>query len=126
MKFEEIRRSMMLVNAIRLADKSERRGPLWGLVLEICGTGSTTATAICRECGWDPHQDASKEVRWNPEVLESEKRQGGGATCEEVLNSLKDLNGYLNAVANQLPVGELSAVLEKIKSSADVIERASK
>jgi hypothetical protein len=67
MKFEDIRRSLMLVAAIRIAKKSYRRGPLWALVMEICGTGSTTACAICRECGWDPDQDASKEVKWNPD-----------------------------------------------------------
>jgi len=45
---------------------------------------------------------------------------------ESLLAALIDLNGYLNAVANQLPVGELSAVLEKVKNSAEAIAQAEK
>lgn len=46
------------------------------------------------------------------------------AAAPDLLEACKDLNGYLNAVANQLPVSELSAVLEKVKRSADAIAKA--
>lgn len=67
---------------------------------------------------------------------DTEKIKVGGITVEgdanarliaaapELLAALKDLNGYLNAVANQLPVRELSAVLDKISRSADAIAKA--
>ncbi len=31
--------------------------PLWAFVKDICCVGSTSATKICRECGWDPDQE---------------------------------------------------------------------
>lgn len=53
----------MIVNAHRMAKPSELRGiPLWGFVRDVCGTGSTYACEICKECGWDAHQPAKDKL----------------------------------------------------------------
>lgn len=36
-----------------------RKRELWTFVIDLVGTGSTTACEICRKHGWDPHQPAS-------------------------------------------------------------------
>lgn len=52
---DSIDRETMLRNAWRIAPRRfvESRF-LWGFVKEVCGVGSTSAKAICRELGWDP------------------------------------------------------------------------
>jgi hypothetical protein len=54
----KVDRKVLIQNAFRMAHfKYNGRGPLWVFVRDLCGVGSTSATAICRECGWDPDQD---------------------------------------------------------------------
>ncbi len=37
-------------------------GPTWGKVAYFCGLGSTSATALCREFGVDPHHDRGRQI----------------------------------------------------------------
>jgi hypothetical protein len=61
-KLEHIPRKLMLICAHRMLSKKYKGLPLWAFVLDICATGSRSAAAICRHCGWDPDQDGSKEL----------------------------------------------------------------
>ena len=52
---DQIDRRLMLANAWTKVRHHFRGVPLWVFVRDICGCGSTSAIAICEECGWDPH-----------------------------------------------------------------------
>ncbi|MFG0317412.1 MAG: hypothetical protein ACF8XB_09075 [Planctomycetota bacterium JB042] len=60
-----IDREIMLRNAWRVTGRRfvENR-LLWGFVASVCGVGSTSAHAICRELGWNP--DATEMPPTNP------------------------------------------------------------
>ena len=51
---DAIDRRVMLLNAISVAAESKINRPLWAVVRDVCGVGSTTATKICRELHWNP------------------------------------------------------------------------
>ncbi len=42
-------------------------GPTWGKVAYFCGLGSTSATALCREFGVDPHHDRGRQIELETE-----------------------------------------------------------
>ena len=52
----------MLTNAHALLRHKYRKTPLWALVVDVCGVGSTRGAQICREFGWNPDQDGSKRL----------------------------------------------------------------
>lgn len=57
-------RYILLCNALSNATRGRRTDPLWAVVRDLCGVGSTSATEICLELGWDPYQRAgSGETR---------------------------------------------------------------
>lgn len=70
---KDARFECLLRNAIKMASYREKRiRPLWGLVRDLTGYGSTTAKALCRSLGWNP--DASARDRLPPPPAgESEK-----------------------------------------------------
>jgi len=41
-------------------------GPTWAKVAHVCGLGSTSAIALCREFEVDPHHDCSRASEGNP------------------------------------------------------------
>lgn len=58
-----IDRKRMLFFAHMHLWRKYRKSPLWALVGDICGCGSTYATVICWECGWDPHQEVTSKIQ---------------------------------------------------------------
>lgn len=60
---DRVSRETILLNAHRQLSKKFKRGPLWSFIVETCAVGSTSAMEICRELGWDPHQDGAKPLR---------------------------------------------------------------
>ena len=65
MKIDEIDaipRCRILRNAIQSMPKSQLKGrPLWGVVRDLCGCGSSMAVEICLEIGWNPDADAAEK-----------------------------------------------------------------
>jgi hypothetical protein len=61
-RLEAVPRDLMVRNALTYAIRGRRREPLWAVVADVCGVGSTSATQICVELGWDPHQEAGKPL----------------------------------------------------------------
>lgn len=51
----------IILNCHRLLRHKYRRVPLWALVSDITGFGSTTSTQLCNDIGLDPHQNAGKK-----------------------------------------------------------------
>lgn len=63
MKLEEISRGFILRAAINQMSRQRRRGrPLWSLVRDLCGVGSGSGHAICRELGWNPDADGYESL----------------------------------------------------------------
>lgn len=63
MKLEDISRGFMLRAAIENMSHHRRRAvPLWSLVRNLCGVGSGSAHAICRELGWNPDAAGTDEI----------------------------------------------------------------
>lgn len=58
---EKCSRSIMARNAVKNMSRKNQRRPLWCLIQEICGVGSTTATMICRELNLDPDKKVSDQ-----------------------------------------------------------------
>ena len=62
-KLDGINRAFMLRAALQRVSRAHRRGrPLWGIVSELCGVGSTSASEICRELNWNPDASATEEL----------------------------------------------------------------
>lgn len=64
---QRIDRKVMLVNAARHY-KGRKSSPIWVLIRDICGVGSTTALAIGRELGWNPYHEIKTLRHGDPEV----------------------------------------------------------
>ena len=63
MRLDEVNREWMIRGAHRLAARQRKRLiPLWSFVGAVCWVGSTSATMICRELGWDPDAPADKDL----------------------------------------------------------------
>lgn len=60
----EISREDMLRYAHGLVrgQRTWRHTPLWSFVRNVCGVGSTSGAAICRELGWNPDAWTSQEL----------------------------------------------------------------
>jgi hypothetical protein len=50
------RLTCLISNAHRLLKGRYRQSPLWALVSDLTGNGSTTSVDICRAAGFDPSQ----------------------------------------------------------------------
>ena len=50
------RLTCLISNAHRLLKARYRKSPLWALVADLTGNGSTTSAEICRDAGYDPNQ----------------------------------------------------------------------
>lgn len=53
----------LVARAIRLAKPRRGSSPRWVLVRDLFGVGSTTATQLCREHGFDPSETAGSSPR---------------------------------------------------------------
>jgi len=57
-RLDEVPRDLMVRAGIRLLRKHgssvAKTAPVWVAVVDLCGVGSTSACAICRELGLDP------------------------------------------------------------------------
>lgn len=58
-RLERVSRETLILNAHRMAGRKFKGQPLWGFITGVCAVGSHSAVEICRELGWNPHQDAS-------------------------------------------------------------------
>lgn len=61
-RLEQVGCEWLLRSGLRYAVKGRRKEPLWSVVMSVAGVGSTSATQICKELGWDPNQEAGKEL----------------------------------------------------------------
>lgn len=53
----------IITNAHQLLRRKMRRQPLWSLVQQVFGNGSTTSAIICKQVGLDPDRDCgAKEL----------------------------------------------------------------
>jgi ribosomal protein S13 len=56
MTLEEIPREWILKSALRILSRTKYKdAPAWVSVCDLCGVGSTSASAICRELKIDPN-----------------------------------------------------------------------
>lgn len=53
---------VFIQNAWQLASKNVRNKPLWVFMRDLCGVGSTTAHALCKIHGWNPHAKGFKSI----------------------------------------------------------------
>lgn len=53
--------SALISNAHRLLGHHYRRTPLWALVSDLTGHGSTMSCRLCKEAGYDPCQPCGPE-----------------------------------------------------------------
>lgn len=65
LRLDQVSRAVMLSNARGEMCRQRRfRGsPLWSLVAHVCGVGSRSAVEICKEMGWNPHQNADAPIQ---------------------------------------------------------------
>ena len=56
------RLTVLIANAHRLLRLRYRNSPLWGLVSDLTGYGSTSSAALCRAAGYDPHQQCRVKI----------------------------------------------------------------
>ena len=64
-RLEQVGCEWLLRSGIHMAKQGRycySSDPLWSLVADLAGVGSTSATQICRELGWNPNQEAGKEL----------------------------------------------------------------
>lgn len=62
-RLDRVDRELMLRAAIRQMSRDRKIGvPLWAVVMDTCGVGSTSATEICVELGWNPAAKATDEL----------------------------------------------------------------
>jgi hypothetical protein len=54
-----VSRETIILNAHLYLSKKYKGVPLWGFIADICAVGSHSACDICRELGWNPHQDGA-------------------------------------------------------------------
>lgn len=59
---ETVKQRTILLNAHREMRFKFRHRPLFAFIKVMCGVGSTTASAIAKECGWNPDQDGWTEL----------------------------------------------------------------
>jgi hypothetical protein len=69
--------------------------PLWGIVSELCGVGSTSAHEICRDNGLNPSAPATDEL---PEAM---MPSGSGVEQPETLNA-GSLDAMVSIVRQEL------------------------
>lgn len=50
------RLACLIANCHRLLRHKYRQSPLWSMVADITGHGSTISCEICKQAGYDPHQ----------------------------------------------------------------------
>jgi hypothetical protein len=55
------RLAIMISNCHRLLRHKYRNSPLWAMVSDITGHGSTYSVEICLQCGYDPNQNCGCE-----------------------------------------------------------------
>lgn len=46
----------LLRNAAQAISRTHRQKPVWWMVSQVLGIGSTSAREVCKECGWDPNE----------------------------------------------------------------------
>ena len=62
-RLDEVSREWMIRGAHFLAARRHKRHiQLWSFVGTVCSVGSTTATRICRELGWEPNAPAERNL----------------------------------------------------------------
>jgi len=62
MRLDAVSREWILRGAHGVTSRNRLCVPLWSWVKAVCCVGSTSATAICRELGWDPDAPAHKPL----------------------------------------------------------------
>ena len=55
------RLAVLISNCHRKLRHQYRRSPLWAMVSDITGHGSTYSVEICLQCGYDPNQNCGLE-----------------------------------------------------------------
>lgn len=99
-KIEGARLHTLICNAQRLLGKRYKKSPLWSLVSDLTGHGSTISTEICQQCGIDPGQpcdskylkklSSSVEAAQSEESLSSINKAPGGTEGESQIRYGKD------------------------------------
>jgi hypothetical protein len=97
----EVNLHYVILNAHRMLRRFYRGRTLWGLVCDLTSYGSTSSIKICREHGFDPHQDC-----WNQRLVTicdccSEEKdilptKNGCWVCQPCLDDLKARGVQLN------------------------------
>jgi hypothetical protein len=98
MKIQGVTKETILINAHRLLFENYAETPLWAFISDVCAVGSTLAIEICKEMGWNPHQDGSIRLERKNHVEEYVK-------CDNVFCA----NINLVAVGETCPVCEKEA-----------------
>jgi hypothetical protein len=60
---DRVSRETIIINAHQQLRRKYRGQPLWAFIVETCAVGSHSACDICRELGWNPHQDSALPLR---------------------------------------------------------------
>lgn len=59
---DRVSRETIILNAHMRLSKKYKGVPLWSFISDICAVGSHSACDICRELGWNPHQDGAVQL----------------------------------------------------------------
>lgn len=55
------RMALLLGNVVRMLPKAYLKAPLWSVVSDLTGHGSSYSCEICKQLGFDPHQVLGKQ-----------------------------------------------------------------
>jgi hypothetical protein len=81
-------RYIAVMSAQRVAKPNYKHQVLWAFVSNVLGLGATSAIAVCREYGWNPHQRATEKLPYPTKEFEQRKEEQHG---EQTPTEKKDL-----------------------------------